>query len=241
MNQVKVLPDVDQLAQAAAERFIEAAAEAVRERNEFRVALAGGSTPRDTYQRLAAADLAPLVSWRNVQFFWGDERCVAPHHPDSNFRMARDTLLDKVPVPQSNLHRIQGELKPQEAAQTYAEELRTVFNSRRRPHFDLVLLGMGADGHTASLFPGSPALNELRRWVVAVFASQLDAWRVTLTPPLLNAARQVIFLVAGTAKAARVKEVLHGERDPRRLPAQLVRPKHGSVIWMMDQAAAAEL
>lgn len=241
MNQVQVLPDVDQLAQAAAERFIESAAEAVKERNEFRVALAGGSTPRGTYQRLAGADLAPLVSWRNVHLFWGDERCVAPDHPDSNFRMARDTLLDKVPVPQSNLHRIQCELEPQAAARAYAQELRTVFQSRRRPHFDLVLLGMGADGHTASLFPGSPALNELRRWVVAVFVAQLDAWRVTLTPPLLNAARQVIFLVSGKVKAAPVKQVLHGEHDPERLPAQLVRPKQGSVIWMLDQAAAADL
>lgn len=241
MNRIEVLDDTQRLALAAAEHFIETAGEAVEQRGEFRVALAGGSTPRDAYQRLAGADLAPMVSWRNVQLFWGDERCVPPDHPDSNFRMARDSFLDKVPVPQANIHRIQGELEPKLAASAYREELQQVFEDRRRPRFDLILLGMGADGHTASLFPNSRAVAEQRRWVVAHMVEQLKAWRVTLTPPVLNAARQVVFLVAGKAKAERLKEVLQGERDPERLPAQLVRPKRGSLIWMLDKAAASKL
>lgn len=241
MNQIEVHENPQDLALAAAEFFITAAGESIDERGEFRVALAGGGTPRAAYQRLAGADLAPMVSWRNVQLFWGDERCVPPHHPDSNFRMARDSFLDKVPIPQSNVHRIPGELEPQAAARAYAEELRTAFNGRRRPRFDLVLLGMGADGHTASLFPNSSAVRERRKWVVAYQVRQLDAWRVTLTLPVLNAARQVVFLVAGSAKAERLGEVLRGERDPERLPAQAVRPKQGSVLWLVDREAAAKL
>lgn len=241
MNQVEVHDDAHQLASAAAQRFIDAAAEAIQQSGEFRVALAGGDTPRETYQRLAGADLAPLVSWRNVQLFWGDERCVPPTHPDSNFRMARDSLLDKVPIPQSNVHRIQGELEPTQAAAAYVEELRTAFGGRRRPRFDLLWLGMGADGHTASLFPGGAALTETRRWAVAVHVKARESWRVTLTPPVLNASHQVIFLVSGAAKAKRVKQVLRGERDPERMPAQLVRPKQGTVLWMLDREAASEL
>lgn len=241
MNQIEVHEDTQALALAAAGLFIEAAAEAVEQRGEFRVALAGGSTPGEAYQRLAGADLLPMVGWRSVQLFWGDERCVPPDHPDSNFRMARDSLVDKVPIPHSNVHRIQGELEPKRAAKAYVEELRTVFGGRRRPRFDLILLGMGTDGHTASLFPSSSALRENRRWVVAYHVSQLAGWRVSLTPPVLNAARKVAFLVAGSAKAARLKEVLRGERDPERLPAQMVQPKRGSVVWLVDRAAAAQL
>lgn len=241
MNRVEVHQDTQELALAAAKLVIESAGRAIQERGEFRLALAGGSTPRDTYQRLAGADLAPMVSWRNVQLFWGDERCVPPNHPESNFHMARDSLLDKVPIPQANVHRIQGELEPRRAARAYIEELQAVFDGRRRPRFDLILLGMGADGHTASLFPDSSAVRETRKWAVAYYVEKVAAWRVTLTPPVLNAARQVVFLVAGSAKAERLHEVLRGERDPERLPAQIVRPKDGSVVWMVDQAAAAKL
>lgn len=241
MNEVEVHQDTQELALAAAELFIEAASEAIEQRGEFRVALSGGTTPGEAYQRLAGADLAPMVSWRNVQLFWGDERCVPPNHPDSNFRLARDSFLDKVPIPQSNVHRMQGELEPQVAAQAYVEELRSVFDGRGRPRFDLVLLGMGADGHTASLFPDSRAVREKRKWVVAYRVAQLEAWRLTLTVPVLNAARQAVFLVAGSAKAERLHEVLRGERDPERLPAQAVRPKQGSVRWLVDRAAATKL
>ncbi len=241
MNQIEVHDDMQELARAAAELFVEAAAEAIDDRGEFRVALAGGSTPREAYQRLSEADLAPMVGWRNVQLFWGDERCVPPNHPDSNFRLARDSFLDKVPIPQLNVHRIQGEIEPKQAAKDYIEELRAIFGGRRRPRFDLILLGMGADGHTASLFPNSRAVKETRRWVVAYQVEQLDGWRVTLTPPVLNAARKVVFLVAGKEKAKRLQEVLRGERDPERLPAQIVRPKEGSVVWLLDRAVAAKL
>lgn len=241
MNQIEVHDDTQELAKAAAELFVELAGAAVDERGEFRVALAGGSTPREAYQRLSGADLAPMVSWRNVQLFWGDERCVPPNHPDSNFRMARDSFLDKVPIPQLNVHRIEGESEPKQAARTYVDELRSFFGGRKRPRFDLILLGMGADGHTASLFPNSSAVNEKRRWAVAYRVDQLDSWRITLTPPVLNAARQVVFLVAGKEKAERLHEVLRGERDPERLPAQIVRPKEGSVVWLLDKAAASKL
>lgn len=241
MKQIEVHDDTQELALAAAELFVEAAAEAIDQRGEFRVALAGGSTPREAYQRLSGADLAPMVSWRNVQLFWGDERCVPPTHPDSNFRLARDSFLDKVPIPQLNVHRIEGEAEPKQAARDYVEELRAVFGGRKRPRFDLILLGMGADGHTASLFPNSSAVREKRRWVVAHHVDQPDSWRVTLTPPVLNAARRVVFLVAGKEKAERLHEVLRGERDPERLPAQIVRPKEGSVVWLLDKAVAAKL
>ena len=241
MSDLQIHEDTKALAQAAADHFVAASEEAIENRGRFTVALSGGSTPQEAYSRLSDPMLATKVSWRNVHLFWGDERCVPPEHPDSNYRMARKTMIQKVPIQQANVHRIQGELDPDLAAEAYVEALQSVFGSVERPRFDLIFLGLGEDGHTASLFPGSLALRETEHWVLAVFEEALQAWRVTLTPPVLNAARQLSFLVSGESKAARLQEVLEGEPQPEPLPAQLVQPLNGQVTWLVDKAAAAKL
>lgn len=241
MSDLQVFDDTEKLAQAAADHFVAASEDAIETRGRFIVALSGGATPQETYRRLAEPGLATQVSWRNVHLFWGDERCVPPDHPESNYRMARKSLIQKVPIPQTNVHRIQGELDPDLAAEAYEDELRSIFGSVERPRFDLILLGLGNDGHTASLFPGSAALHEMKNWVVAVFIDTLQSWRVTLTPPILNSARQLSFLVAGKSKAERLQEVLKSEPGPETLPAQLIQPRNGQVTWLIDAAAAANL
>ncbi len=221
------------LAEAAARAFVEGAAEAVAERGRFAVALAGGSTPKATYEVLAR-DHTGDVDWPNVHAFFGDERTVPPDHEDSNFRMALEALLDRVPV--GSVHRMRGELPPDEAAAAYEEELKEFFGEVP-PVLDLVMLGIGADGHTASLFPETPALEATDRLVVANPVPKLDTTRLTLTVPVLNAARSVNFLVAGEGKAEALQEILEGGADPRRYPAKLVRPP-GGPTWMVDRAAA---
>jgi 6-phosphogluconolactonase len=240
MAEIRIFPDMDVLATAAAERFVDLAAMAVAERGQFSVALSGGSTPRATYRLLAAEENAACVDWTKVHVFWGDERCVPPDHPGSSFWVAREALLDRVPLPEGNVHRVWGELEPEQAARAYTAELLTFF-SAGWPSFDLVLLGLGNDGHTASLFPDSPALDERHRPVVAVTAHYEDrpAQRVSLTVPAINAARQVIFLVAGASKAGIVSAVLEG--PPERYPAQLIQPAAGVLVWMMDAPAASLL
>lgn len=255
MSELRVWPDRGSLARAAAEHFISQAAQAVAARGRFTVALSGGSTPQPTYRLLASPEFAPRVDWPRVHVFWGDERCVPPDHPDSNYRMAREVLLDHIPLPGSNVHRMRGELEPQQAASAYERALRSFFaghptrpfprgSGRREPRpyrFDLILLGMGNDGHTASLFPGTAALHERSRWVIAHYVHKLSAWRVTLTPVVINAAAQVTFLVSGADKAERLQEVLAGPYQPDLLPAQIVRPTDGSLLWLVDAAAAARL
>jgi 6-phosphogluconolactonase len=184
-----------------------------------------------------------------VQIFWGDERMVPYSHTDSNYRMAHAALLIKVPIPESNVHRILGELEPAEAALRYEDVLRETFQVTADeeggesgiPRFDLILLGMGGDGHTASLFPGSDAVHEKKRWAVPNYVKDLGVWRVTLTPPVLNAAAHVLFLIAGGDKAERLYEVLHGPYRPDLLPAQLVEPQAGKLEWLIDEAAGALL
>jgi 6-phosphogluconolactonase len=240
MADVRTYPDPASLARAAAEHFVTLAAEAIAARGRVAVALSGGSTPRATYALLATEEFAAQLDWSRVHVFWGDERCVPPDHPDSNVRLARETLLDHVPLPAGNVHRIHGEVEPEAAAQAYAAELRAFFGTQW-PSFDLVLLGMGNDGHTASLFPGSAALRETARPVVAVRAEYQDrpAHRVTLTPPAINAARQVLFLVAGAAKAETLQAVLEGPAG--RFPAQRIRPTSGRLTWQVDIEAASRL
>ncbi|HHS97595.1 MAG TPA: 6-phosphogluconolactonase [Chloroflexi bacterium] len=231
MTRVWVFPDRNALARAAAERFVAAADEAVRARGRFFVALAGGSTPRPAYRLLADPACASRVDWDRVHLFWGDERCVPPDHPESNYRMVREALLDRVPIPVENVHRIRGEWPPEEAAAAYEAELRAIFGPDGR--LDLVLLGLGADGHTASLFPGSAALDERERWVAAVFADPVGTWRITLTPPALNGAREVLFLVVGKPKAEALARVLAGWD----LPAGRIRPRSGRLSWFVDRDA----
>ncbi len=219
------------LARAAARAFVESAAEAIAERGRFAVALAGGSTPKATYEVLAR-DHAEDVDWPNVHVFFGDERTVPPDHEDSNYRMAREALLDLVPT--GSVHRMRGELPPDEAAASYETDLKQFFGGEAV--FDPVMLGIGGDGHTASLFPGTPALGVTDRLVVANPVPKLDTTRLTLTAPVLSAARAVNFLVAGEGKAEALREILEGDADPHRYPAKLVRPP-GGPTWFVDRAA----
>lgn len=246
MSEIKVCPDPTSLARAAAGHFVTRAADAVATHGRFTVALSGGSTPRATYALLARREFATRVDWPRVHVFWGDERCVPPDHPDSNYRMAREALLEKVPIPTENVHRIRGELPPDQVAAAYQSKLEPLLGAGGR--FDLILLGMGADGHTASLFPGTAAIHEGMRWVVAHYVrrqgrrpDKLGAWRVTLTPIVINGAAHVTFLVAGAGKAERLHQVLAGRHQPDVLPAQIVRPADGQLLWLVDAAAAARL
>ena len=244
MRNVRTYPDAHGLAHAAGRHFTAIAAEAIAARGRFSVALSGGSTPRPLYEHLAREELASWLPWSSVHVFWGDERCVAPDHPDSNFAMAREALLDHVPIPPVNVHRIRGEMDPTEAAAVYERTLRQFFVPGQEGEictFDLVLLGMGNDGHTASLFPGSEPLEEQSRWVAAHYADQGRGWRITLTPPAINAARHVIFLVSGAAKAKILQQVFAGARQPHPLPAQVIAPNSGELLWLIDSAAAALL
>ena len=242
---IVVLPDPAALAEEAARQFEAAATAAIAARGQFCVALAGGSTPADLYRTLAGVAYRDHIDWRRVFVYFSDERCVPPDHPDSNYRMARETLLDHAPLPRANVFRMAGELPPEEAARLYTRILHEDLGQRnRRPRFDLILLGLGDDGHTASLFPGMAALNERRRPVVA---TDVPAYvrpavaRVTFTLPLLNAAVQIIFLATGAAKAAAVQAVLAGSAPVVPLPAQRVQPRVGRVTWLLDEAAAAKL
>ena len=216
----EVFENAEALAQAAADAFVEAAAQAKR----FTVALAGGSTPKRLYSLLAEAP----VEWPRVHLYWGDERCVPPIDDASNYRMVKESLLDHIAIPPANVHRMRGEIDPAAGADEYEKELRATLEER----FDLVLLGLGADGHTASLFPGSPTLHENERWFVA----DLAARRLTLTAPVINNAKRVWFLVAGKEKAGVLQRIKAGEGN---LPAQLIQPSNGELRWFVDRAAGS--
>lgn len=237
---IQTYPTSDELARAAAEHFAELAREAIADHGHFSVALAGGSTPRATYEILATVEFAQKINWERVYVFWSDERLVPPEHEDSNYRMAFDALLNLAPIPADNIHRILGETKPQDAARTYQEGIREFFNPRS-PSFDLILLGMGDDGHTASIFPGTMAVYEDSLHVMAHFVEKLEAWRVTFTPRLINTADNVTILVSGERKARRLRQVLVGPYQPEVLPAQVVRPSGGRLRWLIDEAAALHL
>ncbi len=240
---IRILANREELSRAAAAEFARLAGEAVRIRGRFAVALCGGSTPRGLYHLLSdeRARFRGRIPWSDVHIFWGDERQVPPEHPESNFRMARETLLTPVPIPPENVHRIPAENPDAtSAADEYAQTLRTVFGlaAGELPRFDLILLGMGPDGHTASLFPGTDAIHEKIRLVAAPWVEKLGARRITLTPPVLNNAARVIFLVSGEAKAEALRAVLEGPYQPDRFPAQVVHPADGRVVWLVDRAAA---
>ena len=243
--ELRILPDLKALAGAAAAELLQAARGVTLQAGRFTVALAGGQTPRSTYQVLARSPQAGdgLLRWETWEVFFSDERPVPPHHAESNFRMVRETLLANGRIPLAHVHRIQGELDPPQAADLYEADLRQSFGLApgQPPRFDLILLGLGTDGHTASLFPGTSALAEQRRWVCASWVPKLQSHRVTLTLPVLNAAAEVIFLVSGKEKAEVLRAVLHGQGAGDRLPAQLVRPHSGRLLWLADAAAASLL
>ncbi len=235
-----IYPDLETLSQAAAKLFVERANRAMQAQGHFSVALSGGRTPVRAYQLLAQAPYRDQVNWLQVHVFWGDERCVPLDDPRSNARLAQGALLAFVPIPRGQVHPILCQHSPQDAAVAYEARLRKFF--REQPAtFDLVFLGLGEDGHTASLFPGAPVLTEEERWAAAVRPASQNLDRVTLTPPVFNRARTVVFLVAGRDKARVLQEVLEGEYEPHRLPAQLIRPEKGELLWLVDQAAAAVL
>ena len=242
---VRRFADAEAVSRAAAEEFVRRAAEAVQARGRFTVALSGGSTPRRLYQLLASEPYRGQVDWGRVEVFWGDERSVPPDDKESNYRMAREAMLAALALPAGHVHRMEGERTDRDtAAREYQDEIARAFGADPNgepPAFDLVLLGMGPDGHTASLFPHTAALGETKRWVVVNHVPQHHTDRMTLTYPVLNRAREVLFLVAGPDKAEPLAEVLQGPPDPQRLPSQRVRPADGQLLFFVDRAAAARL
>lgn len=239
METISVFSDTESLSQAIADHIIEKAKQAVSIKECFSVVLAGGSTPKEPYRLLASKDYADQVDWSKVHIFWGDERCVPPNDSDSNYRMARETFINKLPIPTSNIYRIEGERKPSDAARYYQERLKEFFVGK--PQFDLILLGMGEDGHTASLFPGTEALLNTKDWVTANYIEKISTWRITLTPQVINQAGNIIFIVSGEKKAETLYKVLQGEYRPDLYPSQLIKPTQGILNWYIDKLAAKQL
>jgi 6-phosphogluconolactonase len=237
---IRVFADEEALSRGAAELFVRVARDAVARRGRFSVALSGGGTPRRTYELLVQPPLRDQMDWTRTHLFWGDERCVAPGDPRSNAHMARETLINQVPIPAGQVHPMDCLPNPAEGARRYEVLLRHFFGEAQ-PRFDLILLGLGENGHTASLFPGDPGLTDHDIWVAPVYVAEQDLHRLTLTAALINRAREVAFLVAGAAKAAVLREVIQGPLDPLRLPAQLIHPEPGRLHWLLDKAAAANL
>lgn len=237
-EEIVVFENAEAVARAAAERFVIAAQAATAARGRFSVALSGGSTPKRTYELLASEDFKSRVEWSKVQVFFGDERCVPPESSESNYRMAGEAMLSRVPIPKENVHRIIGEGDPKLGALLYEQALRAFFADTQWPRFDLLFLGMGDDGHTASLFPGSAALKEDKAWVVANWVEKFKTFRITLTAPAINRSAHVVFLVSGEGKARRLAEVTRGPAEPDRLPSQLIHPVDGKLEWLVDEAAA---
>jgi 6-phosphogluconolactonase len=240
-GELRVYGDAGQLARAAAELFVNTAADSIEARGRFGVALSGGTTPRRLYKLLATSAFSSRVDWGRVEIFWGDERYVPANDPDSNYRMTADALLRHVPIPAANAHRVPTEISsPSAAAAGYEEQIRQSFADSSMPQFDLIYLGLGTNGHTASLFPHSPTLREQSCLVVADFVAEVNGWRITMSAPLLNRGRIVVFLVQGQEKAQVLRDVLLGPSDPERLPAQLIAPE-GKLLWIVDEAAATLL
>jgi 6-phosphogluconolactonase len=243
-REIHVFPDAAAIAKRASELFLETAKSTVADHNIFNVALAGGSTPKALNLLLAADPLRSQLPWDKVKIFFGDERHAAPTDPDSNFRMATETVLSKVPLKPEQVHRIKGEYPDTaKAAQEYEQLLRTEFNSAagQLPRFDLMFLGMGNEGHTLSLFPGTKALHDNGRLVMRNWIGKLYTERVTCTAPVANNSSLVIFMIAGADKAPALKAVLEGPYEPEQLPSQLINPTNGKLLWLLDTAAASML
>jgi 6-phosphogluconolactonase len=233
--EIKVVADLPAMVEEAAGRIAAEAIRAINERQKFSIALSGGNTPKPVYERLTREPYRSGIAWEKVQIFFGDERCVPPDSDQSNYRMAKEAMLSKLPIPESNVFRIRGEIDPNQAAVEYGQLLKQQFGEGG---LDLILLGMGPDGHTASLFPDTEALNETKHRCVANYVEKFKSWRVTMTAPFINRAGVVTFVVSGADKAQRVAEVLVGPRDMRKLPSQMIQPANGRLIWLMDSAAA---
>jgi 6-phosphogluconolactonase len=236
---IQVLKDYDALSRAAAQLFLERGKDALAERGRFAAALSGGSTPRRFYALLGSSPYLDALDWHRVHVFWADERCVPPDHRESNFELVHDTLLSSIDIPNGNIHRIRGEEGPDGAAREYEQDIKTFFGVDR-PVFDLIVLGVGEDGHTASVFPYSEAVRETGRIVMPVFLDKPKLHRVTLTLPVINLAAHIVILASGRSKAAIVREIL-SEENLKKYPAGLVRPVSGDLIWLIDSEAAEQL
>ena len=238
--QLSIVTNPTALAEKAADHFVQAAQANIAAHGRFTVALSGGSTPKAMFALLATTPSA--VAGEKTFIFWGDERCVPPDHADSNYRMTQEVLLSKVPLPPQNVFRMHGETEPAQAARAYSEQLQQFFQTDSLPRFDLVWLGMGADGHTASLFPGTTALSvSVDSIVVENYVATLQASRLTLTAATINQAQEVVFVVGGADKAATLKAVLQGDFQPELYPSQLIQPWSGKLLWIVDEAAATQL
>ncbi len=242
---VRILINIDAIAKRAAQDFLQSATQAVSEKGSFTVALSGGSTPKALYSLLATdAALRSQLPWDKMYMYFGDERSVGPDHADSNFRMATETMLSKVPIKPEQVFRIKGEYKDTEkAAQEYEQVLRTSFKiaDGQFPRFDLVFLGIGNEGHTASLFPGTKALHETKRLAARNWVGKLYTNRITLTAPVINSAARVVFMVTGADKTLALKGILEGPHEPDQLPAQLIQPPNGKLVWLVDTVAGGML
>jgi 6-phosphogluconolactonase len=234
---MRILPDYESLSHAAAELIAKQSHDAIEARGRFSLVLSGGHTPRRTYELLATKKFRTAIEWRKVHIFWGDERCVPPDDERSNERMARKAFLDRVPIPKKHVHPMRCADSPSKAARAYEAILKKFFGNRSSS-FDLVLLGLGEDGHTASLFPGSSVLKETRRWVMSSSSGKEDFERVTLTAPLINLTRLIVFLESGKAKSKILRKVIAKEATDDPPPARLIHPLNGELMWMVDNEAA---
>lgn len=239
---VFIYPNNDTLSTEAAQYIVRLANQAVVTHGRFTIALSGGNTPKELYSLLAAEPYRGQIDWNAVEVFWSDERCVPPDNPESNYHMAGQVFLSKVPIPADHIHRMPADAADREAAsQAYTREMQRVFGTNGIPSFDLMQLGMGPEGHTASLFPHQPSLSVTDRLVMPVSVPKPPPDRLTFTPPLLNAAKNILFLVTGAEKASALAAVIEGPYQPDEYPAQIVRPPNGEVTWMLDTAAASRL
>jgi len=244
-NKIKIVADAEAMCKAVAETLVQHIGKTLQAHDVYSIALSGGSTPRRLYTLLVDDPrLSGQIPWERVHFFWGDERHVTPDHPESNYRMAFEAMLSRAPIPPANIHRMRAEESDaSKAAEDYAHDIRRFFGitNGEMPRFNCVLLGMGSDGHTASLFPGSPSLNEKKRLVMANWIEKFNAYRITLTVPVFNNADLILFLVSGGEKAGALKTVLEGDDELDRYPAQLIQPSRGALIWILDRSAAGGL
>lgn len=240
---VAVAPDAQSASTMVAEMIVRLAGQAVSEGRHFTIALSGGSTPKKLFELLASPAWRAKVPWDQIDFFWGDERYVPITDASSNFRMTQEAMLSKVAIPKEHIHRWLTEKPAEEAAQLYDQEIRRVVPAGPSgiPQFDLILLGLGTNGHTASLFPHQPALHEKNKLAIAEYIDEVKMQRLSFSAPLINAAKEIVFLALGPDKAAVVEEIVAGRSDPERLPAQLIRPAHGKLIWILDSASAQKL
>jgi 6-phosphogluconolactonase len=234
---IKILPDLEAVSLHTASIIINLSAKSIASHGRFAAAIPGGSTPQKLFELLASEEYKNKIDWSRVHFFWTDERCVPKEDEESNYRLAFDLVLSKIPIPPENIHRIKGELPPEKASQDYENNLKFFFGKSGLPVFDLIILGMGEDGHTASLFPDSDVLKEMKRLAVPVYL-QNKMSRITLTLPVLNNASQIIFLVSGKSKADMAGKILGDGTEKKHYPAGLVKPVHGNLLWLIDKETA---